>query len=207
MKQNINEIKRMQLIAGLITESEYQKSLVKIIAKEGKNYKFNIGDKLQTYGGEEAVTVVGIQPHLNAALHDPKNPLAVAYLKKAIRQDLVDREEQADQPWYLVKFEDGLPDTDLRYWAENELENMSTDSVPKEKVEEFIWYDAEEGTDLEYMNIMNSFLDKLLAGSKEVTRKQFYQLIDYGYDQPGHGPIGHGADPNTDELFNDLLDN
>ena len=28
MKQNINEIKRMQRIAGIITESEYQKSLV-----------------------------------------------------------------------------------------------------------------------------------------------------------------------------------
>jgi len=92
----------------------------KIVAKEGKNYKFNIGDKLQTYGGEESVTVVGVQPHLAAALKDDKNPLVVNYLKKALRQGLVDR-EQASQPWYLVKFEDGLPDTDLRYWAEDEL--------------------------------------------------------------------------------------
>jgi len=28
MKKQINEIKRMQLIAGLITESEYQESLI-----------------------------------------------------------------------------------------------------------------------------------------------------------------------------------
>ena len=100
----------------------------KIVAKEGKNYKFNIGDKLQTYGGEESVTVVGVQPHLAAALKDDKNPLAIDNLKKALRQDLVNR-EQANQPWYLVKFEGGLPDTDLRYWAEDELEPISSDDL------------------------------------------------------------------------------
>lgn len=117
----------------------------KIVAKEGKNYKFNIGDKLQTYGGEESVTVVGVQPHLAAALKDDKNSLVIDYLKKALRQGLVDR-EQASQPWYLVKFEDGLPDTDLRYWAEDELESISGDDLSEgevgedfnKKVEDFI---------------------------------------------------------------------
>ena len=99
---------------------ELQAQLVKKEATLGKSNKFSIGDKLQTYGGEEPVTVVGVQPHLAAALKDDKNPLVVNYLKKALRQGLVDR-EQASQPWYLVKFEGGLPDTDLRYWAEDEL--------------------------------------------------------------------------------------
>ncbi len=101
---------------------ELQAKIVKKEATLGKSNKFSIGDKLQTYGGEEPVTVVGVQPHLAAALKDDKNPLVVSYLKKALRQGLVDR-EQASQPWYLVKFEGGLPDTDLRYWAEDELMN------------------------------------------------------------------------------------
>jgi len=39
MKQNINEIKRMQRIAGLITESEYQKSLMNEALTADELYK------------------------------------------------------------------------------------------------------------------------------------------------------------------------
>ena len=39
MKQQINEFKRMQLIAGLITESEYHKSLVNEISTGGLDTK------------------------------------------------------------------------------------------------------------------------------------------------------------------------
>jgi len=170
MKQQLNEIKRMQRIAGLITESEYQKSLMNEALTADELYKeFEEEDLLNDRREYDVEDLMSAYPGLS--------------------------KKEAEKLEQMLQS------------GGDESRYMSTDSVPKEKVEEFIWYDAEEGTDLEYMNIMNSFLDKLLAGSKEVTRKQFYQLIDYGYDQPGHGPIGHGADPNTDELFNDLLDN
>ena len=112
MKKQINEFKRMQLIAGLITENEYCESQM-----NESQYKFNIGDKLKTYGGEEAVTVVDVKPHLDAALKDIKNPKSVDNLKQAIRDGFVE-DEQKHNPWYLVKFEDGTP---TRYWAEDEL--------------------------------------------------------------------------------------
>jgi hypothetical protein len=85
--------------------------------------------------------------------------------------------------------------------------DMGGDSVSKEKVKEFIFYAAEEGTDTEYMSTLNKYLDDLLMGNNEVTREQFKDLINFGYNLPGYGPIGHGADPDPDELFDDMLSN
>jgi hypothetical protein len=85
--------------------------------------------------------------------------------------------------------------------------DMGGDSVSKEKVKEFIFYAAEEGIDTKYMSTLNKYLDDLLMGSNKVTREQFKNLIDFGYTLPGYGPIGHGADPEPDELFDDMLNN
>jgi hypothetical protein len=85
--------------------------------------------------------------------------------------------------------------------------DMGGDSVSKEKVKEWIWDTAEEGTDTKYMSTLNKYLDDLLMGSNEVTREQFKDLINFGYSLPGYGPIGHGADPESDELFDDMLNN
>jgi hypothetical protein len=88
-----------------------------------KEEKYSIGDKLETYGGEDKVTVVGIKPNLEAALSDIKNPEAVGLLKRAMRQDFID-EEDKNQPFYFVDFEDGTPS---RYWQESELTNQNSE--------------------------------------------------------------------------------
>ena len=82
-----------------------------------KGGKYSIGDKLETYGGGEEVTVIGIKPNLEAALNDTDNPKAVGLLKKAMKQDFIDSEDR-NKPFYFVKFEDGTPS---RYWVESEL--------------------------------------------------------------------------------------
>ena len=86
-----------------------------------KEEKYSIGDKLETYGGGEEVTVIGIKPNLEAALNDIDNPEAVGLLRKAMRQDFIDREDR-NQPFYFVEFEDGTPS---RYWVESELVNQN----------------------------------------------------------------------------------
>ena len=82
-----------------------------------KGGKYSIGDKLETHGGEDEVTVIGIKPNLEAALNDTDNPKAVGLLKKAMKQDFIDSEDR-NKPFYFVKFEDGTPS---RYWVESEL--------------------------------------------------------------------------------------
>ena len=86
-----------------------------------KEEKYSIGDKLETYGGGEEVTVIGIKPNLEAALNDIDNPEAVGLLRKAMRQDFINREDR-NQPFYFVEFEDGTPS---RYWVESELVNQN----------------------------------------------------------------------------------
>ena len=159
MKKQINEFKRMQLIAGLITESEYRESQM-----NESQYKFNIGDKLKTYGGEEAVTVVDVKPHLDAALKDIKNPKSVDNLKQAIRDGFVE-DEQKHNPWYLVKFEDGTP---TRYWAEDELlkepkqgigyrkSQMNESEKPLPKVGDTI---TDEGKEFKVLSVDKNFID------------------------------------------------
>ena len=81
--------------------------------------KFKIGDMLQTYGGEEEVTVIGIKPNLAAALADTENPKAVRLLKQNLRQDLIDDEDK-NKPFYLVS-SDSFPED--MYYVESELES------------------------------------------------------------------------------------
>ena len=81
--------------------------------------KFKIGDMLQTYGGEEEVTVIGIKPNLAAALADTENPKAVRLLKQNLRQDLIDDEDK-NKPFYLVS-SDSFPED--MYYVESELKS------------------------------------------------------------------------------------
>jgi hypothetical protein len=84
--------------------------------------KFEVGDKLETYGGGEEVTVLYIQPNLNAALQDKRSPLAVNLLRRDVKEDLIDDSEK-EEPFYLVSFIDGTPN---RYWAESQLTKSET---------------------------------------------------------------------------------
>ena len=142
-KSLLNEVRQLQKIAGILKENETPSDMY---VNENQS-KFNVGDTLETYGSGEAVTVVSIQPNIDAALKDTKNRKAVAYLEKAIRQDYVE-DEQRSMPWYLVKFENGALDTDLRYWAEDELtkesqvnegeDNLNENNV-KDQIEDWYW--------------------------------------------------------------------
>jgi hypothetical protein len=85
---------------------------------ENGNFKFKIGDKLVTYGGEEEVTVLGVKPNLAAALADTKNPEVIKLLKQHLRQDLIDDEDK-NKPFYLVTSESFPEDI---YYVESELE-------------------------------------------------------------------------------------
>jgi len=98
-------------------KSQLRQIIKEEISKVLKEGKYSIGDKLETYGGEDEVTVIGIKPNLEAALNDTDNPKAVGLLKKAMRQDFIDSEDR-NKPFYFVKFEDGTPS---RYWVESEL--------------------------------------------------------------------------------------
>ena len=91
-------------------------------------YKFKEGDKLETYGGGEEVTVLYIQPNLNTALQDKRSPLAVKLLRQDVKEGLIDDNEK-EEPFYLVRFMDETPN---RYWAESQLirSEISTRQLP-----------------------------------------------------------------------------
>jgi predicted RNA-binding protein with RPS1 domain len=57
MKQNINEIKKMQLLAGLITESEYQESVINKI-KEALTNDESIYDRMLNIDQEQLVSSI-----------------------------------------------------------------------------------------------------------------------------------------------------
>ena len=87
--------------------------------------KFKIGDMLQTYGGEEEVTVIDIKPNLAAALADTKNPKAVRLLKQNLSQNLIDDEDK-NKSFYLVTSKSFPVDT---YYVESELESSINESM------------------------------------------------------------------------------
>ena len=84
---------------------------------EASSFKFQIGDNLVTYGGEEEVKVLGVKPNLAAALADTENPKAVESLKQDLRKDLIDNEDK-NKPFYLVTSESFPVD---KYYIESEL--------------------------------------------------------------------------------------
>ena len=87
--------------------------------------KFKIGDMLQTYGGEEEVTVIDIKPNLAAALADTKNPKAVRLLKQNLSQNLIDDEDK-NKSFYLVTSKSFPVD---KYYVESELESSINESM------------------------------------------------------------------------------
>jgi hypothetical protein len=81
--------------------------------------KYKKGDMLQTYGGEEEVTVIDIKSNLAAALADTENPKAVRLLKQNLRQNLIDDEDK-NKPFYLVT-SNSFPED--MYYVESELKS------------------------------------------------------------------------------------
>jgi hypothetical protein len=96
MKKQINEIKRMQLIAGLITESEYQESLMNEMSEEevlnilnqngvDDDYFESMGGKEIESGTEEwmgILTDVIEKDAYEADLTDEDNQKIMSFIKK-----------------------------------------------------------------------------------------------------------------------------
>jgi hypothetical protein len=100
MKQQLNEIKRMQRIAGLITESEYQKSqLNKNITSENKNDYSKaldlIGDELKKVQGNEELM------DNSSDMHD-----MIDSLMSYVRKGKIDKKEVEDA-WNEYNSENG----------------------------------------------------------------------------------------------------
>jgi hypothetical protein len=87
--------------------------------------KYKKGDMLQTYGGEEEVTVIDIKSNLAAALADTENPKAVGLLKQNLRQNLIDDEDK-NKPFYLVT-SNSFPED--MYYVESELKSSINESM------------------------------------------------------------------------------
>jgi len=111
----MKDIIRMNQLAGLITEGQARK-MMKILG-ETSDFKFQIGDNLVTYGGEEEVKVLDMKPNLAAALADTENPEAVSLLKQNLRQNLINDEDK-NKPFYLVTSKSFPQDM---YYIESEL--------------------------------------------------------------------------------------
>ena len=141
----INEAFRLQQLAGILKESDGLNMTQRYYNQDDKDSgsgefaqnssKFNIGDELETYGSEEPVVVVDMKANLRDALRDTENPKAVLSLEKAILQDLVDY-NQKNKPWYLVRFKEGQPDSDIKYWAEDELQKANDSLREKSNINE-----------------------------------------------------------------------
>jgi hypothetical protein len=102
--------------------------VVKEDLNEDKNLtesKYKKGDMLQTYGGEEEVTVIDIKSNLAAALADTENPKAVGLLKQNLRQNLIDDEDK-NKPFYLVT-SNSFPED--MYYVESELKSSINESM------------------------------------------------------------------------------
>jgi hypothetical protein len=96
MKKQINEIKRMQLIAGLITESEYQESLMNEMSEEevlnilnqngvDDDYFESMGDKEIESGTEEwmgILTDLTGKDAFEADFDDVDNQKIMSFIKK-----------------------------------------------------------------------------------------------------------------------------
>jgi hypothetical protein len=112
----MKDIIRMNQLAGIITEGQARKMME--VLSEASNFKFQIGDNLVTYGGEEEVKVLDMKPNLAAALADTENPGAVRLLKRNLRQNLINNEDK-NKPFYLVTSKSFPEDM---YYVESELE-------------------------------------------------------------------------------------
>ena len=72
MKTQINEIKRMQQLAGLITESEYQESLM----NEDEDFDMEDDDDFDLNGPDDCQVADGQQAHRPGAWPDWRGQLA-----------------------------------------------------------------------------------------------------------------------------------
>ena len=114
MKQQINEIKRMQQLAGLIKEGMS-------IDDQGNlqvEYKFKIGQTVESYGNEIIHKILDIRPNWKAVKEDPNDP---EFIMRGTENNLDD--ENIHTPWYLVEPIDTEEDGDYMFWwPEDELE-------------------------------------------------------------------------------------
>jgi len=101
---------------------------------EASSFKFQIGDNLVTYGGEEEFKVLGVKPNLAAALADTENPKAVEELKRDLRKNLIGDEDK-NKPFYLVTSKSFPVD---KYYIESELKNENKSFTPEDNIN-FKW--------------------------------------------------------------------
>ena len=124
MKQQINEIKRMQLIAGLITESEYHESTNE--AETSSNLKYTITDEEgDTYLNKEA-----IKAYLKSVI-DPKEIKSV--------DSFMNDEEGFDESSMHFDIEDNTTEQEIKDWAKQEMSYYlfsKPDAFPSKKMNE-----------------------------------------------------------------------
>ncbi len=82
------------------------------------NFKFQIGDNLITYGGEEEVIVLGVKSNLKEALNSTEDLIAIELLKRDLAENCIAKEDEA-KPFYLIQSE-YFPAN--KYYVESELE-------------------------------------------------------------------------------------
>lgn len=114
MKKQINEIKRMQQLAGLLKEdmSIDAQGNLKI------EYKFKIGQTVESYGNEITYKILDVRPNWEAVEEDPNDP---EFIMKNTEYNLSD--ENMYNPWYLVEPVNKEEDGDYMFWwPEDELE-------------------------------------------------------------------------------------
>jgi hypothetical protein len=83
-----------------------------------KAFKFQIGDNLVTYGGEEEVVVLGVKSNLKEALTSTEDFKAVELLQRDLDENCISKEDE-DKPFYLIQ-SDSFPGN--KYYVESELE-------------------------------------------------------------------------------------
>ncbi len=113
MKKRLNEIERMQQLAGLVKEDMN-------IDDQGNlkiDYKFKIGQTVESYGNEVVHKILDVRPNWEAVEEDPNDS---EYIISNQDNNLDD--ENIYYPWYLVKPIDEEDGDYILWWPENELE-------------------------------------------------------------------------------------
>ena len=113
MKHYINEAKRMQQLAGLITEDMN-------IDDQGNlnvEYEFKIGQTVESYGDEITHKILDVRPDWEAVKEDPNDP---EFIMRGAENSL--DSDNMYNPWYLVKPVNTEEDGDYMFWwPEDEL--------------------------------------------------------------------------------------
>lgn len=114
MKLQLNEIKRMQKLAGIINEDMS-------VDDQGNlqvDYKFKIGQTVESYGENIVHKILDRRPNWKAVEEDPNDP---EYIMKNTEYNL--EEENMFNPWYLIEPVNTEEDGDYMFWwPEDELE-------------------------------------------------------------------------------------